>query len=278
MSEIARRPVKRRTSRPIALGDVPIGGGAPITVQSAITTPAADVDAVLKQMAEAVDAGCQVARLPVSSGTDVEAVARIVAKSPLPVVADVRGLPRYAFAAIDAGCAGIRFNPDGIRSFDDRVAEIARTASAAGTPIQIGIEADSLDMRYRDEDGEATVEALVDAALWECSLLEEFGVHDIVVEIQHSRADVAIGAYRQVAEESDYPLHISVTEVGPAFWGSIRNAVPFGALIAEGIGDTIQVSLPGSPASETRIGMQILESLGLRDSSPTTTACPSCGR
>ncbi|GIF52555.1 4-hydroxy-3-methylbut-2-en-1-yl diphosphate synthase [Asanoa ferruginea] len=268
----------RRQSRQIQVGSVAVGGGAPVSVQSMTTTLTADVNATLQQIAELTASGCQIVRVAVPSQDDVEALPAIAKKSQIPVIADIHFQPRYVFAAIDAGCAAVRVNPGNIRQFDDKVKEIAAAASGAGVPIRIGVNAGSLDKRLLQKYGKATAEALVESALWECSLFEEHGFRDIKISVKHNDPVVMIRAYRQLAEQCEYPLHLGVTEAGPAFQGTIKSAVAFGALLAEGIGDTIRVSLSAPPVEEVKVGQQILESLGLRERGLEIVSCPSCGR
>jgi (E)-4-hydroxy-3-methylbut-2-enyl-diphosphate synthase len=268
----------RRHSRQIMVGSVPVGGGAPVSVQSMTTTLTADVNATLQQIAELTAAGCQIVRVAVPSQDDVEALPAIAKKSQIPVIADIHFQPKYVFAAIDAGCAAVRVNPGNIRKFDDKVKEIAQAASAAKVPIRIGVNAGSLDKRILEKYGKPTAEALVESALWECSLFEEHGFRDIKISVKHNDPVVMIRAYRQLAEQCDYPLHLGVTEAGPAFQGTVKSAVAFGALLAEGIGDTIRVSLSAPPVEEIKVGTAILEALGLRERGLEIVSCPSCGR
>jgi len=268
----------RRQSRQIMVGSVPVGGGAPVSVQSMATTLTADVNATLQQIAQLTTSGCQIVRVAVPSQDDVEALPAIAKKSQIPVIADIHFQPKYVFAAIDAGCAAVRVNPGNIRQFDDKVKEIAKAASDAGIPIRIGVNAGSLDKRLLEKYGKATAEALVESALWECSLFEEHGFRDIKISVKHNDPVVMIRAYRQLAEQCDYPLHLGVTEAGPAFQGTIKSAVAFGALLAEGIGDTIRVSLSAPPVEEVKVGLSILESLGLKERGLEIVSCPSCGR
>jgi (E)-4-hydroxy-3-methylbut-2-enyl-diphosphate synthase len=268
----------RRHSRQINVGGVLVGGGAPVSVQSMTTTLTADVNATLQQIAELTASGCQIVRVAVPSQDDVEALPAIAKKSQIPVIADIHFQPKYVFAAIDAGCAAVRVNPGNIRKFDDQVKEIARRATETGTPIRIGVNAGSLDKRLLEKYGKATAEALVESALWECSLFEEHGFRDIKISVKHNDPVVMIRAYRQLAEQCDYPLHLGVTEAGPSFQGTIKSATAFGALLAEGIGDTIRVSLSAPPVEEVKVGNAILESLGLRERGLEIVSCPSCGR
>jgi (E)-4-hydroxy-3-methylbut-2-enyl-diphosphate synthase len=269
---------KRRHSRQIMVGGVPVGGGAPVSVQSMTTTLTSDINATLQQIAELTASGCQIVRVAVPSQDDVEALPAIAKKSQIPVIADIHFQPKYVFAAIDAGCAAVRVNPGNIRQFDDKVKEIAKAASDARIPIRIGVNAGSLDKRLLEKYGKATAEALVESALWECSLFEEHGFRDIKISVKHNDPVVMIRAYRQLAEQCDYPLHLGVTEAGPTFQGTIKSSVAFGALLAEGIGDTIRVSLSAPPVEEIKVGQAILESLGLRERGLEIVSCPSCGR
>ncbi|WP_217200363.1 flavodoxin-dependent (E)-4-hydroxy-3-methylbut-2-enyl-diphosphate synthase [Streptomyces buecherae] len=274
-------PIKladRRVSRQIQVGSVPVGGDAPVSVQSMTTTLTADVNATLQQIAELTASGCQIVRVACPSQDDAEALPAIAKKSQIPVIADIHFQPKYVFAAIDAGCAAVRVNPGNIRQFDDKVKEIAKAASDAGVPIRIGVNAGSLDKRLLAKYGKATPEALVESALWECSLFEEHGFRDIKISVKHNDPVVMVNAYRLLAARCDYPLHLGVTEAGPAFQGTIKSAVAFGALLAEGIGDTIRVSLSAPPAEEVKVGLQILESLNLKPRRLEIVSCPSCGR
>jgi len=268
----------RRTSRRIMVGTVPVGGDAPVSVQSMTTTPTADIDATLQQIAELTAAGCEIVRVAVPSADDAAALPMIARRSGIPVIADIHFQPKYVFAAIDAGCAAVRVNPGNIRQFDDQVGAIARAAKDAGVPIRIGVNAGSLDKRLLHKHGGVTPEALMESALWECSLFEEHGYTDLKISVKHHDPVVMINAYRELAARCDYPLHLGVTEAGPRFQGTIKSSVAFGALLAEGIGDTIRVSLSAPPAEEVKVGAQILESLGLRPRRLDIVSCPSCGR
>ena len=209
---------------------------------------------------------------------DAEALPAIAKKSPIPVIADIHFQPKYIFQAIDAGCAAIRVNPGNIREFDGRVKEVAKAAGDAGIPIRIGVNGGSLDKRLLEKYGKATPEALVESAIWEAGLFEEHGYGDIAISVKHSDPVLMVEAYRQLAEKTDYPLHLGVTEAGPKFMGTIKSSVAFGALLAEGIGDTIRVSLSAPPVEEIKVGDQILQSLNLRPRKLEIVSCPSCGR
>ncbi|MER6826850.1 flavodoxin-dependent (E)-4-hydroxy-3-methylbut-2-enyl-diphosphate synthase [Streptosporangium sp. NPDC000563] len=276
---VRTRPIaERRVSRQIMVGSVPVGGDAPVSVQSMTTTVTADVNATLQQIAELTASGCQIVRVAVPSQDDADALPIIARKSQIPVIADIHFQPKYVFAAIEAGCAAVRVNPGNIKKFDDKVGEIARAAAERGVPIRIGVNAGSLDPRLLQKYGKATPEALVESALWECSLFEEHGFRDIKISVKHNDPVVMVQAYRLLAARCDYPLHLGVTEAGPAFQGTIKSAVAFGALLAEGIGDTIRVSLSAPPVEEVKVGNQILESLNLRERGLEIVSCPSCGR
>lgn len=270
--------VPRRASRPIQVGKVTVGGDAPISVQSMTTTLTADVNTTLQQIAELTAAGCDIVRVAVPSNDDAEALPQIAQRSQIPVIADIHFQPRYVFAAIEAGCAAVRVNPGNIKSFDDRVGEIAQAAGEAGVSIRIGVNAGSLDKRLMAKHGSATPEALVESALWEASLFEEHGFRDFKISVKHHDPVVMVQAYQQLAEACDYPLHLGVTEAGPAFQGTIKSSVAFGALLSQGIGDTIRVSLSAPPVEEVKVGIKILESLNLRPRKLEIVSCPSCGR
>ncbi|MER5256866.1 MULTISPECIES: flavodoxin-dependent (E)-4-hydroxy-3-methylbut-2-enyl-diphosphate synthase [unclassified Streptomyces] len=268
----------RRVSRKIQVGTVAVGGDAPVSVQSMTTTRTSDIGATLQQIAELTASGCQIVRVACPTQDDADALSTIARKSQIPVIADIHFQPKYVFAAIDAGCAAVRVNPGNIKQFDDKVKEIARAANDAGTPIRIGVNAGSLDARLLQKYGKATPEALVESALWEASLFEEHGFSDIKISVKHNDPVVMVNAYRQLAAACDYPLHLGVTEAGPAFQGTIKSAVAFGALLSEGIGDTIRVSLSAPPVEEIKVGLQILESLNLKPRRLEIVSCPSCGR
>jgi len=268
----------RRPTRQIRVGKVLVGGGAPISVQSMTTTKTRDADATLQQIAELTAAGCDIVRVAVPTQEDADALPVIAGKSAIPVIADIHFQPKYVFAAIDAGCAGVRVNPGNIKAFDDRVRDIARAATAAGVSLRIGVNAGSLDRRLLDRHGGPTAEALVESALWEASLFENVGFGDFKISVKHHDPVVAVRAYRLLSENCDYPLHLGVTEAGPAFQGTVKSAVAFGALLAEGIGDTIRVSLSAPPVEEVKVGLKILEALNLRERRLEIVSCPGCGR
>jgi (E)-4-hydroxy-3-methylbut-2-enyl-diphosphate synthase len=269
---------ERRRSRQIRVGKVLVGGDAPVSVQSMTTTPTTDVNATLQQIAELTASGCDIVRVACPSQDDAEALPAIAQKSQIPVIADIHFQPKYVFAAIDAGCAAVRVNPGNIRRFDDQVKEISRAASDAGVSLRIGVNAGSLDKRLLDKYGKPTAEALVESAVWEASLFEEHDFHDFKISVKHNDPVVMVQAYEMLAERGDWPLHLGVTEAGPAFQGTIKSSVAFGALLARGIGDTIRVSLSAPPVEEVKVGQAILQSLNLRPRKLEIVSCPSCGR
>src|SRR3954449_4823268 len=268
----------RRKTRQLMVGNVGIGSDHPVAVQSMTTPKTHDVNATLQQIAELTATGCDIVRVACPRQEDADALSEIAKHSQIPVIADIHFQPKYIFAAIDAGCAAVRVNPGNIKEFDGRVAEVAKAAGAAGIPIRIGVNAGSLDKRFMAKYGKATPEALVESALWEASLFEEHGFGDIKISVKHNDPVVMVAAYEQLAAQCDYPLHLGVTEAGPAFQGTVKSAVAFGALLSKGIGDTIRVSLSAPPVEEIKVGNQILESLNLRPRKLEIVSCPSCGR
>ena len=261
----------RRKSRQVLVGSVSVGGTAPVSVQSMTTTVTADVDATLQQIAALTAAGCQIVRVAVPSADDADALPVIARKSQIPVIADIHFQPRYVFAAIDAGCAAVRVNPGNIKAFDDKVAEIAKAAKAAGIPIRIGVNAGSLDPRLLAKYGKATPQALVESALWECSLFEEHGFEDIKISVKHHDPVVMIEAYRELAARCDYPLHLGVTEAGPAFQGTVKSAV---ALVRCSPRESATPSGYRSPRRRSRRSRS--ESPSWRRSGCATVAWKSC--
>lgn len=268
----------RRKTRQLQVGTVGVGSDFPVSVQSMCTTKTHDINATLQQIAELTASGCDIVRVACPRQEDADALATIAKKSQIPVIADIHFQPRYIFAAIEAGCAAVRVNPGNIKEFDGRVKEVAKAAGDAGIPIRIGVNAGSLDPRLMQKYGKATPEALVESALWEAGLFEEHGFGDIKISVKHNDPVIMVEAYRQLAAQCNYPLHLGVTEAGPAFQGTIKSAVAFGALLADGIGDTIRVSLSAPPAEEIKVGTQILQSLNLRPRKLEIVSCPSCGR
>ncbi|QIK66949.1 flavodoxin-dependent (E)-4-hydroxy-3-methylbut-2-enyl-diphosphate synthase [Nocardioides sp. HDW12B] len=268
----------RRKTRQIKVGSVMVGGDAPVSVQSMTTTLTSDINSTLQQIAELTASGCDIVRVACPSADDAEALPAIATKSQIPVIADIHFQPKYVYAAIDAGCAAVRVNPGNIRKFDDQVKQIAQAAKDRGTSIRIGVNAGSLDPRLLEKYGKATPEALVESAKWEASLFEEHDFHDFKISVKHNDPVVMVRAYEMLSEAGDWPLHLGVTEAGPAFQGTIKSAVAFGSLLSRGIGDTIRVSLSAPPVEEVKVGIQILQSLNLRPRKLEIVSCPSCGR
>ncbi|MGI4896287.1 MAG: flavodoxin-dependent (E)-4-hydroxy-3-methylbut-2-enyl-diphosphate synthase [Janthinobacterium lividum] len=268
----------RRKTRKIKVGTVDVGGDAPVSVQSMTTTPTTNINATLQQIAELTATGCDIVRVACPTTEDAEALPIIARKSQIPVIADIHFQPKYVFAAIEAGCAAVRVNPGNIRKFDDQVKQIAQAAKDAGVSIRIGVNAGSLDPRLMEKYGKATPEALVESAVWEASLFEEHDFHDFKISVKHNDPVIMVRAYELLSERGDWPLHLGVTEAGPAFQGTIKSATAFGALLSKGIGDTIRVSLSAPPVEEVKVGIQILQSLNLRPRKLEIVSCPSCGR
>ena len=268
----------RRRSRRIMVGPVPVGGGAPISVQSMTNTVTADINATLQQIAELAAAGCDIVRVAVPSQDDADALAIIAKKSPIPVIADIHFQSKYVFQAIDAGCAAVRVNPGNIRKFDQVGPEICKAATDAGISLRIGVNAGSLDKDIYARYGGPTPEALVASALKEAHMFEDVGFHDFKISVKHHDPVTTVQTYRLLASKGDWPLHLGVTEAGPSWQGTIKSCLAFGALLAEGIGDTIRVSLSAPPVEEVKVGCKILEYLGLRQRHFDIISCPSCGR
>ena len=269
---------ERRKTRQIMVGNVPVGSDAQISVQSMTTTQTTDINGTLQQIAELTASGCDIVRVACPTQDDADVLHVIAKKSQIPVIADIHFQPKYVFQAIDAGCGAVRVNPGNIKKFDDKVGEIAKAAKDAGVSLRIGVNAGSLDPRLLEKYGKPTPEALVESAVWEASLFEEHDFHDFKISVKHNDPVVMVKAYEMLAERGDWPLHLGVTEAGPAFQGTIKSSVAFGSLLSKGIGDTIRVSLSAPPVEEIKVGNQILESLNLRPRKLEIVSCPSCGR
>ncbi len=268
----------RRKTRQISVGKVKVGGNAQVSVQSMTTTQTTNINATLQQIAELTATGCDIVRVAVPHQDDADVLHILAKKSQIPIIADIHFQPRYVFTAIDAGVGAVRVNPGNIRKFDDQVGAIAKAAKAAGVSIRIGVNAGSLHPSLLQKYGKATPEALVESAVWEASLFEEHDFHDFKISVKHNDPVIMVKAYRLLAERGDWPLHLGVTEAVPAFQGTIKSATAFGILLSEGIGDTIRVSLSAPPAEEVKVGLQILQSLNLRERKLEIVSCPSCGR
>ena len=265
------------SERSVTVGGVQIGGGAPPVVQSMTLTKTHDVEATTAQIAALASAGCEIVRVAVPKGEDADALPRIVRFSPLPVIADIHFNASLALRAIDAGVAAVRINPGNIGG-DDKVAEVVLAAKAKGIPMRIGANSGSLPKHLIELANQDQAEALVEAALEEVRLLEKLDYRDFKISVKSSHVPTMIRAYRLLASKVPYPLHLGVTEAGTPFAGSIKSAVGMGALLVDGIGDTIRVSLTADPVEEVKTAFEILKALGLRERGPVMIACPSCGR
>jgi (E)-4-hydroxy-3-methylbut-2-enyl-diphosphate synthase len=265
------------SERQISVGGVKIGGGAPVVVQSMTTTKTHDVEATTAQIAELVSAGCEIVRVAVPKTEDAEALSRIVRFSPVPVIADIHFNASLALKAIDQGVAAVRINPGNIGG-PDKVEEVVKAAKKAGIPMRIGANSGSLPKHLYELAQQDQAEALVEAALEEVRLLEKLGFHDFKISVKSSHVPTMIRAYRMLSAKVPYPLHLGVTEAGTVYAGSIKSAVGMGALLVDGIGDTIRVSLSADPVEEPKAAYEILKALGLRERGPMMIACPSCGR
>src|SRR3989440_735911 len=265
------------SERQISVGGVAIGGGAPVVVQSMTTTKTHDVPATTAQIAELVSAGCEIVRVAVPKTEDAEALSRIVRFSPIPVIADIPFNASLALKAIDQGVAAVRINPGNIGG-PEKVEEVVRAAQKAGIPMRIGANSGSLPKHLFELANRDQAEALVEAALEEVRLLEKLDYRNFKISVKSSHVPTMIRAYRMLAAKVPYPLHLGVTEAGPPSTGAIKSAIGLGSLLADGIGDTIRVSLTADPVEEVKVAWEILKSLGLRERGPILIACPSCGR
>jgi len=264
-------------TRIVHIREIALGGGRPVVIQSMTNTDTADAAATLTQIRALAAAGCELVRVTVNTPEAAEAVKILAAESPLPLVADIHFDHRLALAAIKNGIHKLRINPGNIGA-DEKVREVARAAKDAGIPIRIGVNGGSLEKHILERHGGVTPEAMVESARYHADLLEKFGFSDIVVSLKSSHITTMIAAYRQMAKVCDYPLHLGVTEAGTMFQGSIKSAIGIGALLADGIGDTIRVSLTEDPVEEIKVAREILKTLGLRQDGPEIVSCPTCGR
>ena len=265
------------SERQISVGGVKIGGGAPVVVQSMTLTKTHDVEATTAQIAALASAGCEIVRVAVPKTEDADALPKIVRLSPVPVIADIHFNASLALKAIDAGVAAVRINPGNIGG-PDKVEAVVKAAKAKGVPMRIGANAGSLPEHLEELARKDTAEALVVEALEQVELLEKLGYRDFKISVKASHVPTMIRAYRMLSEKVPYPLHLGVTEAGTPFSGSIKSAVGMGALLMDGVGDTIRVSLTADPVEEVKTAYEILKALGLRERGPIMIACPSCGR
>jgi (E)-4-hydroxy-3-methylbut-2-enyl-diphosphate synthase len=264
-------------TRQVMVGKVPIGGGAPVVVQSMTNTPTSDVNRTIAQISRLEAAGCEIVRVAVPDRDAAQALPEIRKAIRIPLVADIHFDYRLALAAIEADVDKLRLNPGNITE-EKRIVEVVEAAAEAGTPIRVGANSGSLAPSYLDGHGRATMRGMVDSALDEVRLLERHGFEEIVISLKGTDVPMTIAAYRTIAKEVDYPLHIGITEAGGPWEGTIRSAVGLGTLLSEGIGDTLRISLTGDPVEEVRVGYEILKSLHLRTRGLDLHVCPTCGR
>jgi len=269
--------IKRRKSRKVYVGGVPVGGDAPISVQTMTKTKTSDIEATVQQIKEAEEAGCDIIRVTVNDKEAAEAIKEIVRRSNIPIVADIHFNHIFALKAIEAGVAKVRINPGNIGS-EERIKEVLTKAKERKIPIRIGVNSGSLEEEILEKHGYPTAEALYESAMKHVKICEKYGFEDIVISVKSTDVRLMIEAYRMVAERTDYPLHLGVTEAGTTRVGTIKSAVGIGTLLAEGIGDTIRVSLTDDPVKEVEVGKEILRSLGLATRNVEIIACPTCGR
>ena len=269
--------LERKKTRQIHIGPVAIGGGAPVSVQSMTNTKTTDTEATLAQIRALAAAGCDIVRLAVPDMDAARNLKNILPKSPVPLVADIHFDYHLALEAIRQGIHGLRLNPGNIGG-EENVRKVVEAAKAAGIPIRIGVNAGSLDKKLLEKYGGVTAEALVESALQHVRILEAQGFYDLKISLKAHDVPLTLAAYRLMSEKVEYPLHLGITEAGTAKTGVIKSAVGIGALLADGIGDTIRISLTGDPVVEVRVANEILKSLGLKEYGPTLVACPTCGR
>jgi (E)-4-hydroxy-3-methylbut-2-enyl-diphosphate synthase len=267
----------RRKTRQVTIGNVKVGGGAPISVQTMTKTKTSDVEGTVRQIIQAADAGCDIVRVTVNDKEAAEAIGKIIQQSPIPVVADIHFNHVFALKAIEANVAKVRLNPGNIGN-KDRIHQVLSAARDKGIPIRIGVNSGSLEEDILEKHGYPTAEALYESAMRHVNTCEEAGFHDVIISVKSTDVRLMIEAYRLVAERTDIPLHLGVTEAGTTRVGTIKSAVGIGTLLAEGIGDTIRVSLTDEPTKEVEVGKEILRSLSLASRNIELIACPTCGR
>lgn len=267
----------RRQTRVVSVGNVKIGYGYPISVQTMTKTKTDDVDGTVRQIEQSYEAGVDIVRVTVNDKEAAEAIKHIVERSPVPIVADIHFNHIFALKAIDGGIAKVRLNPGNIGS-RDRIQQVLKAAKERGIPIRIGVNSGSLEEDILEKHGYPTAEALYESAMRHIDICHENDFHDIVVSVKSTDVKLMIEAYRLIAERTDVPLHLGVTEAGPTKVGTIKSSIGIGALLAEGIGDTIRVSLTDDPVKEVEVGKEILRSLSLASRSVELIACPTCGR
>ena len=268
---------RRRVTRQVNIGGIKVGGGAPISVQTMTKTKTADVEATVKQIVRATEAGCDIVRVTVNDKEAADAIGEIVRQSPIPVVADIHFNHIFALKAIEGNVAKVRLNPGNIGN-TERIHQVLSAAKDKGIPIRIGVNSGSLEEDILEKHGYPTAEALYESAMRHVGICDQFGFHDVVISVKSTDVRLMVEAYRLVAARTDIPLHLGVTEAGPTRPGTIKSAVGIGTLLAEGIGDTIRVSLTDEPSKEVEVGKEILRSLGLASRNVELIACPTCGR
>ena len=269
--------MERKKTRQVRVGSVLVGGDAPVSIQSMTNTDTRDAEATLEQIRKLHIAGCEIIRCAVPDMEAAESLKEICKMSPMPVVADIHFDYRLALKSIENGVAALRINPGNIGSME-RVKIVAETAKAKNIPIRIGVNSGSLEKEILERDGKVTAEGLVESAMSHVKILEEVGFYDIVISIKSSDVPMMIKAYRLMSEKCDYPLHLGVTESGTVFRGTIKSTLGIGTLLAEGIGDTIRVSLTSDPIEEIKVAKEMLQALGLRKQGMQFVSCPTCGR
>jgi (E)-4-hydroxy-3-methylbut-2-enyl-diphosphate synthase len=276
-SPIATAPFRRRKTRRVMIGSIPVGGGAPISVQTMTKTKTGDAKATLEQIRRCEEAGVDIVRITVNDWEAAEAIGEIARGTTIPIVADIHFNHVFALKAIEGGVAKVRINPGNIGS-KERIHEVLGAAKDRGIPIRIGVNSGSLEEDILERHGYPTAEALFESAMRHAGICEEFGFSDVIISVKSTDVRLMIEAYRLIAERTDYPLHLGVTEAGTTRVGTIKSAVGIGTLLAEGIGDTIRVSLTDEPEREVEVGKEILRSLGLASRAVEIIACPTCGR
>ncbi len=273
----SKQLIPRTETRRVMVGNVPIGGGAPITVQSMTTTDTHNIDATVRQIHQLEEAGVEIIRVAIPHEKDVNALGEIKRQISVPLVADVHFGYRFAIMAAEQGVDKLRLNPGNIGG-RDKVERVVKVCKERGIPIRIGVNAGSLEKELIEKYGYPTVRGMVESAIRHVEILEEHDFHDIIVSLKASDANMAIASYLAFARERPYPLHVGITEAGPVKQGTIKSSVGIGAILAQGIGDTIRVSLTGDPVNEVKVGFDILKTLDLRVKGPMIVSCPSCGR
>lgn len=268
---------KRRNSRRVMVGGIPVGGGAPISVQTMTKTKTSDVESTVAQIKRCVESGADIVRVTVNDKYAAESIGEIVRRVDVPIVADIHFNHIYALAAIEAGVAKVRINPGNIGSVE-RIKEVIESAKKRRIPIRIGVNSGSLEKDLLEKHKYPTAEALFESAMRHVKICQDFGFEDIVISVKSTSVPLMISAYRLIANETDFPLHLGVTEAGRIRVGTIKSAVGIGTLLAEGIGDTIRVSLTDEPEREAEVGKEILRSLGLAQRTVEIISCPTCGR